>query len=279
MERLTCVLATVLAMGLVCGIAYADLTDGLVAYWSFDSGTAKDDSGNGNDGVISKGNPTPVAGKVGQALDFNGDDGIDIASNSSLELPDALTCAAWIYPRAIEGNAAGNDHGGICWKGNMIGWGSNVYNWRIATCLDQGLTWGSCGSGTEGYFATGNCFVDGLDTWYHVVLVEDGSEGGAYVNGVALTDADVTGNTMHGPPAPYDTWPDEPVRIGWSQGYGGAIGPESDSYFDGIIDEVVLYNRALSADEVAELMTQGIPAAAVRPVGKLARTWAEIKAD
>jgi hypothetical protein len=273
------VLAVVLAMGLVGAAAYADLADGLVAYWSFDSGTAKDDSGNGNDGII-KGDPTPVAGQSGQALDFDGDgDGIDIASNSSLELPNALTCAAWIYPRDIIGNAAGNDHAGVCWKGNMIGWGANVYNWRIATASAAGLTWGSCGSGTEGYFATGNCFVDGLDTWYHVALVEDGSEGRAYVNGVVLTDADVTGGDMHRPPAPLDTWPDEPVRIGWSQGYGGAIGPDTDSYFDGIIDEVVLYDRALSADEIAELMTEGMPTAAVRPAGKLVKTWAEIKAD
>jgi hypothetical protein len=267
-------------MGLICGIAYADLADGLVAYWSFDSGTAKDDSGNGNKGTII-GEPRLVDGKVGKAFDFDGeDDGINVPSNPSLELPDALTCAAWIYPRDVIGNAAGNDHAGICWKGNMIGWGSNAYNWRIATASAAGLTWGSCGSGTEGYFATANCFVDGLNTWYHVALVEDGTVGTAYVNGVVLTAADVTGGNMDPPrpPAPYDTWPDEPVRIGWSQGYNGAIGPDTDSYFDGIIDEVVLYNRALSANEITELMNVGLPATAVEPADKLATTWALIKA-
>jgi hypothetical protein len=274
------VLAVVLAMGLMCAAAYADLADGLVAYWSFDSGTAQDDSGNGNNGTII-GSPTAAAGHVGQAFDFDGvDDGINVPSNPSLELPNELTAAAWIFPRATQ-NAAGLDHAGVVWKGNMIGWGADVYNFRIATAGDAGLTWGATGGGTEGYFATANCFVDGLDTWYHVVLVEDGTVGTGYVNGVAQTAADVTGGNIDPPrpPAPYDTWPDEPVRIGWSQGRGGNIGPDTDVYFDGIIDEVTLYNRALSADEVTELMNVGLPAAAVTPADKLATTWSRIKAD
>jgi hypothetical protein len=274
------VLICMLIIGLmVSTVAYADLADGLVAYWSFDVGTAKDDSGNGNKGVI-KGSPRSVPGKAGLAFDFDGvDDGIDVASNPSLELPNELTCAAWIYPRATQ-NAAGLDHAGICWKGNKIGWGADAYNWRIATAGDAGLTWGSCGGGTEGYFATANCFTNGLNTWYHVALVEDGTVGTAYVNGVAMTAADVTGGNMDPPrpPAPFDTWPDEPVRIGWSQGRGGDIGPDTDVYFDGIIDEVVLYNRVLSAAEIIALMGEGLPATAVEPGDKLTTTWSQIKA-
>jgi len=256
--------------------AYAGITDGLVGYWSFNDGTAKDNSGTGNNGVII-GDPQSVDGKVGKALDFNGDDGIDIASNSTVELADALTAAAWIYPRSVVDPTNGNDHCGIIGKGNMIGWGSDVYNFRIATATDQGLTWGSCGGGTEGYFATGNCLADGLETWYYVALVEDGSEGRAYVNGKVMEDADVTGGDMHRPAAPYDTWPDEPVRIGYSQGRGGDL--NNVQYFDGIIDEVVLYNRALSADEINELMTKGLPGAAVEPTDKIASVWGKIKKE
>jgi hypothetical protein len=261
---------------MVSASAYADLADGLVGYWSFDTGTAKDDSGMGNKGTIL-GNPSVVDGRVGQAFDFDGDgDGIDIPSNPTVELPDALTAACWIFPRATQ-NAAGLDHAGVVWKGNMIGWGADVYNFRIATAGTAGLTWGSTGTGTEGYFATSNCFVDGLNTWYHVALVEDGSEGRAYVNGVVMEDADVDGGDMHRPAAPYDTWPDEPVRIGYSQGQGGTM--PNYVYFDGIIDEVVLYDRALSADEITELMNVGMPATAVEPTDKLATTWSRIKAE
>lgn len=268
-------MAALFVFGVMSASSYASLEDGLVGYWSFDAGTPKDDSGTGNNGVIV-GNPKLAAGKFGNALDFDGEnDGVEIASNSTVELADALTAACWIFPRATK-DAAGNDHAGIFWKGNMIGWGSDVYNWRIATAGDAGVTWGSTGGGTEGYFATSNCFVDGLDTWYHVALVEDGAEGRAYVNGVEMTDADVTGGDMHRPAAPYDVWPDEPVRIGWSQGRGGDL--NTLVHFNGIIDEVFLYNKALSADEVNQLMDEGVPTM-VAPAGKLVRTWAGIKTD
>jgi hypothetical protein len=263
-----------LVIGLmVSTVAYADLADGLVAYWSFNAGTAKDDSGNGNKGVI-RGNPRSVPGKVGLAFDFDGDDGIEIASNPTLELPNALTCAAWMYPRATK-DAAGNDHAAICWKGSKIGWADDGFNWRIATAGDDGLTWGACGGGTQGYFAT-NGVLPNMNTWYHVALVEDGAIGTAYVNGLALTDADTTGGDRNRPVAPYDTLPDQPVRIGWAEGRGSGDGVPV--YFDGIIDEVVVYNRALSAAEVTQLMNEGMPTTAVELGDKLTTTWSRIKA-
>ena len=73
--------------------------------------------------------------------------------------------------------------------------------------------------------------------------------------------------------APYDVWEGEPVRIGWAQGHSGNI--NTLTFFDGIIDEVAIYNRALSADEIKELMSA--PPAAVRAAGKLATTWGGIK--
>jgi hypothetical protein len=270
-------LICILAIGLLaCGTLYADVISGMVGYWSFDSGTAKDDSGKGNNGTVH-GNPQVVTGKVGLAFDFDGDgDGVEVAHSTSLTLPNALTAACWIFPRATQ-NAAGTDHAGVVWKGNMIGWGSDVYNFRIATAGTAGLTWGSTGSGVEGYFATSNCFVNGLNTWYHVALVEDGSEGRAYVNAVVLTDADVDGGDMHRPAAPYDVWESEPVRIGWSQGQGGDLA--NLVYFDGIIDEVVIYNRALSANDISELMDSGIDrGTAVEPGNKLTTTWSRIRA-
>ena len=273
MKALICILAIGL---LVCGTSYADVVSGMVGYWSFDSGTAKDDSGKGNNGTVH-GNPQVVAGKVGLAFDFDGDgDGVEVAHSTSLTLPNAVTAACWIFPRATQ-NADGIDHAGIVWKGNMIGWGADMYNFRIATAGTAGLTWGSTGGGVEGYFATSSCFVNGLNTWYHVALVENGSEGRAYVNAVVLTDADVDGGDMHRPRAPYDVWEGEPVRIGWSQGYGGDI--NTLIYFDGIIDEVVIYNRALSANDISELMDESLDrSTAVAPGDKLTTTWSRIRA-
>ena len=262
-----CILVSLMTLGSLMSLdeTHADLKDDLVSVWKFDEGkgdVAHDSFGN-NEGIINGAEWTE--GKFGMALDFDGiDDGVEIPDHPSLRLADAFTVACWVYPRAVV-NAAGLDHAGICWKGNMIGWGANAYNWRIATASEAGLTWGSCGGGVEGYFATANCFTNGLNAWYHVALVENGTVGTAYVNGVALTAADVTGGNMTPPrpPAPYDTWPDEPVRIGWSQGQGGNI--DTLVYFNGIIDEVVIYSRALSEDEIEELMARGSPGGGIPP--------------
>ncbi len=257
-------LACALGM-LVGGPAQADLLDGLVAAWTFDDGTAKDQTGNGHDGVLV-GKPMPVPGKFGMGFDFNGKDtGIDIEDHEELQLTEPFTVAAWLFPRAMF------DHAGIVWKGSMIGWGTDVYNFRIAEHSTNGFTWGACTGPVEGYFATDG-MVDKMEKWYHVVLVEDGTKGIAYVNGE--TGFAVSGGDANRPNAPYAPLEGHPVRIGYSMGIGGNIG--SEGYVDGIIDEVFLFNRPLSEEEVIKLMEQSVPLA-VGPKGKLATSWGQLK--
>ena len=71
----------------------------LVGYWSFDKADeANDLSGNGNDGIIH-GNPQVVAGKFGEALEFNGStDYIEIPDAPGLSELEALSMSAWIQP-------------------------------------------------------------------------------------------------------------------------------------------------------------------------------------
>jgi hypothetical protein len=72
-------------------------------------------------------------------------------------------------------------------------------------------------------------------------------------------------------PGEIDATPDEGIVIGHNYGLDGR-------WWDGEIDEVVIYNRALSADEVAELFADSISsAAAVESEDKLASTWGQIK--
>ncbi len=275
MRRLIWLLATLMGIGLMlCAGTYADLMEGLVGAWTFSDGTARDETGNKHDGRMV-GEPKPVVGRFGMGLEFNGKDtGVEIEDHEALRLSEPFTVAAWMYPHDIL-DASGNDHCAIVWKGNLIGWGGNVYNFRVATHLDSGMTWGACAGGTEGYFHTGNC-IPKFNEWYHVALVEDGLEGTAYVNGEALIDADVTGGDMHRPAAPYDVLEGEPVRMGWAQGLNGDIGTET--YFDGIIDEVFIYNRPLDESEVIELMN-GALNFPVEPAGKLSMTWGKLKAQ
>jgi hypothetical protein len=262
-------LVAVLAVGLMaCGISFGGgtLVDGLVGYWSFDDGTASDQSGHGNHGTIV-GNPQVVNGKMGNAMDFNGDDGIEIASSSSLELPNAFTVACWVYPRATK-DAAGNDHAGVVWKGSLIGWGSDVYNYRVATVDDAGITFGACGGGVESHFKDSVC-LDPFENWHFLAYTADGSVGIGYADGVEV------GNRADA--ITYDTLPDQPVRIGWSQGRGGDV--NTLVYFDGIIDEVAIYNRALGTSEVLAVMEQGLASLAVDPQSKLTTTWSSVKSD
>jgi len=108
-----------LALGILfmcAGSSDAAISDGLVGYWSFNDGTAKDGSGLGNHGVI-KGAPKSVNGKMGKCLDFNGKtDFVEVPDSASLQLADALTVAAWVNIRTLV------NHGGICWKGEKVGW-------------------------------------------------------------------------------------------------------------------------------------------------------------
>ena len=239
-----------------------DFSEGLVGAWKFDDGTARDFSGMSNHGFIL-GDPEVVVGRLGEALDFDGnDDGIVIPDDPSLQLPDALTVSAWIYPRAV------NDHAGIVWKGSMIGWTDDAsersYNWCIAMVEPSGLTWGtSAANGQEGWFTTAEVLPE-LNRWYHVVLVEDGAKATAYVDGRAMAFADIDERGID-VSASYAVSEDQPVRIGWSRGVGGDI--DNRVHFDGIIDEVVIYNRALNEEELVLLMNKGLPQDALNPTG------------
>lgn len=265
----TLFLSLMLAFGFVFLYAtesHSALTDGLVAYYTFDDGTAKDNSGNGNHGVFV-GAPKSVAGRLGKALDFGGKaDGINVVS-AKVQLPNALTVGAWINVRALAA-----DHAGIVWKGEKIGWGFE-YNYRIAETTGPGLTWGTCTASAENYFATA---VDlNIGKWMYVCMTADGTTAIGYVStdGTTLTiPASGEGNPKASP-KPYVVWEDQPLRIGYSDGYGGTIGDLR--YFDGLIDEVALYNRALSEAEIKSLM--GASLSVVDASGKVATLWGKVK--
>lgn len=246
----------------------ADLREGLVSAWLFEEASGKkiNDSAGTNHGQI-EGGVERVAGKIGKGLQFNGKDGfVEIPDSDSLHLPDAITVAAWMNV------TSGGNHAAICWKGNMVGWGPN-FSWRVATTSDTNMTWGRCNAGTEGWFATDNVISTG--TWYHVALMGDGTQMWAFVNG-----EDVTGLSGQGgmnTPGPYQVFEGQPVEIGVGRGVDGQAG--NDTYFNGIIDEVLIYDRMLDEDELQQLVEGASVASelAVDPAAKLTTTWANIK--
>ena len=245
-------------------------TNTLAAAYAFDEGkgsTTVDDSGNGNTGQIHGATWTSKA-KHGKALSFNGSSSyVDVGNGSSLQGTGSMTWSAWVY-------AAANpvDDGNIIAKSS---WGSGLIGWQFKTTPDSGPhTFGILIS-ADGNTYTERCSktVRALKTWYHVAAVYNASAGALdiYVNGV-LDDGVLYGTV---PNAQY------------SPALNATVGKRSDGFlFSGTIDDVRVYNRALSQAEIQNdmytavtTMGPGAITSALTPVSALRSAMATPTAD
>jgi glucose/arabinose dehydrogenase/chitodextrinase len=194
-----------------------------VAAYSFNEGagtSVADASGNGNTGTIS--GATWIAGKYGGALSFDGtNDLVVINHSSSLNLTTAMTLEAWVFPTAAQS-----------------GWRTLIQKEVDAYLLHASgggsplaPTGGGTFSGAVDYFPAATALP--LNTWSHVALTWDGSLMRLYVNGVESANRSRSG-TLQPTTAP--------LRIGGNSPYG--------EFFLGRIDEVRVYDRALSAADI-----------------------------
>jgi len=229
------------------------VTDGLVSYWSFDRAstegeTAKDVWGN-NDGTII-GDPKIVEGAVREALDFDGvDDCVDCGNDESLNITDKMTIEFWIYPREnVE-----NRH--IVSRGEWA-----VAGFWVQHCdpSNIGGIYFYLNGVYQGFIVpAGN---SELNTWNHFLLTYDGSVVKSYKNGQFLNEAPANGNI---------TSEDGSFMISRYMAV-------DLHHFDGIIDEVRVYNRALNADEAQQnFASEGMAVAGTD--NSLALTWGQIK--
>jgi hypothetical protein len=198
------------------------LSNGLIGYWSFDgpdmSGNiAYDRSGQGHNGTLTNG-PQAAGGKIGQAMEFHGgteyvDTGSDFISTN------AITISAWVYGRSYGGSGQGRilDNGATVLK---------VPNTDFFAFSSDGQV--NAARSEFGSF--------GLNIWTHVVVTRT-STGIAnfYINGVESGTANQNGGT----PA--------------AGTMNLLIGGDSSHAWDGFIDEVRIYNRVLSPDEIKQL--------------------------
>jgi len=225
------VLLVIALAGLPAGVQAQGADDGLVAEWRFDEGSGsvlRDSSGNGNDGVIH--GATWVEGKYGGALRFDGvDDYVDCGNDASLDITGAITIEAWIKNNGPSG--------------------SDCYDWIVGKEPTDGY---------QGYALflqkTGALRIEILankpthgnligttnlrsDTWHHVVGTYDDSVMKVYVDGTKEKSANYYSGMTSNNYALY---------------IGRRLFPYPTDYgaFNGIIDEVRIYNRALTADEI-----------------------------
>lgn len=215
---------------------------GLVGHWTFDgndidwsnaSAEIKDVSGRGNhgDALGSLATTSVIPGKLGQALSFNGtSDYVSVpygipASNFSIAL--------WVKFVDTDTNTEG-----IAYNSESLGGSSSDKNiflgWNGSFHTFVFRVWDGSEKETVATTDPDN------NTWYHVVAVHNGSNIRLYVNGVQEGTPTTAGSTS--------------VIDNYYLGYSDQV---VDSYLDGSIDDVRIYNRALSATEIANLYNVG----------------------
>lgn len=272
MKFLISVLAVAaLAIG-VTTVVQADLNDGVIAAWTFDDGKVTDAIGDAH-GELFKAAKIVDKGRFGKALDVDGskDTRAEVPFNAGLEnaIEGPHTVSYWLYVRN------GADHAGV-WKGEKVGWGAH-FTFRLLTLNNTDMTFGTTNGGTENWMRTDG--VIDAEEWYHVCQTADGEEAIAYVQedgGKINIPASGQANPQVAP-EPYNLFKDRPLEIGAGRQIGGNAG--NDTFLDGMIDEIIIWDRALSEDEVQDLANGTRPdrALAVKAEGKLATTWGKMK--
>ena len=216
-------------------------SSGLVAYYPFDSNNANDASGNGHDGIVGGGTVWKADGKRGGAFEFvtrSVTGGIYTDGTPFNFGTGDFTFSLWTYPYET---APFHDSDCIIisryvyldlrfWRGGL---GADVSQWQSGP---------SDNSGTP----------INLNEWIHIVLKRQGSTVSLYKNGVLVGENQNSGSISS----------DYQLVIGDGPGgitCGSIWGPtESMCGYNGMIDELKIYNRALSEEEIQAEFT-GIP--------------------
>ena len=242
-------------IGMLCSISIcaADiLEDTLVAAWLFDEDQGlktADASGNGHDGDIK--GAKWVQGKIGAALEFNGDGNIvEIPHHADFDLTE-YTISAWIKtePTGLWQTVIG--------KEPVAGSPRNYGVFVAGDTKLLGVNYTTAGTWKTAF--SKRVAADGK--WHHVAATFDGDHLRAYFDGV------MEGETKTEIPPDHNT---EPVKIGrWGN-------PRGD-FWSGVLDEVAMFNQALTEEEIQDITMDMRAALAVEARGKLAVTWGTIK--
>ena len=227
-KKLLYLASSVLVLSLILtSVVKADL----VGWWRLDEGTGTtvaDFSGAGHNGFFAEGTPEWVEGKFGNALKFDGNNKVEIPDHPDFHLTDAVSMALWIKPEAGQPAYA---------KPFIKQKGTTEYPYAI-----------QYNSSGEGIRATVNASArfDSSQTpnfpgeWGHLCMTYDGSAVLLYKDGEEAGRIDASGELQ---------------QNDLSLSIGGRLG--SGQNFIGIIDDVYLYNHALSVDEIQAVMKGG----------------------
>lgn len=232
--------------------------ENITGLWLFDNGegtVAADSTGNGNDGTIH--GATWVDGKFGKALEFDGtDDWVEVAHSNTVAFEAGTSFSVTLH-----------------FKGTKVGGslaGKNYEDTSQAT--PWYLLWNGGGDNKVTFFLR-----DSANTSFRPQsTTEIGDDQWHFIAGVADTDSGKASIWIDGNM-------EAELDFNADDGYGTAegvfhIGRHFDRYTAGIIDEVALYNVALSEADLSGIMNDGLVSVTdVEPKGKLTTTWGTIK--
>jgi len=224
------------AGGYMGDIDYLRLTpsadSGLVGYWKFDEGAgtaAADSSGGGHPGTLQAGAGW-AAGSSGSSASFDGaDDYVQVGAGVPAA-GAALTVSAWVYPTG----------GGTAGAGGVIVNREGEY--EVARFPDGTIQW-AIANQSPGWGWVNTGYVARPSRWTHITFTYDGVSAKTYADGQLVHTAAASGAIGDVLPAQND------FRIGGRQA--------TPQFFQGRLDEVRVYNRALAGGEVGALAAAG----------------------
>jgi len=244
---------------MLCGTAA--LRAGMVAYYPLD-GSANEVTGNNTDLSLygNAGFGASVAPGLGQALTLDGDGDGAVGMNYQKVAGNNMTVSAWIYANDVEGD----------WDTIVKNWGQGVGG-QFHLGLGQNLV-----NNLQNFLGSGaaSIAVDPLpiQQWLHVAVVADaaGLQHRLYMNGIQVSSVAFNGT----------------LAKGTATGLGIGVKPNNDGsapspianaagFWSGAIDDVAIFDQALTADQIALIYNAGL---AGTPVGALGvpepGTWA-----
>lgn len=227
------------------------ITDGLVSYWTFDNKDIEGDTVTdifGEHHGIMKGNPEVVEGKVSQALKFGGNDYVDFGDQSSLNIDPPLTVSMYLNNM--------DDTASFLWQGGEPGGATKNY---IYVRPDGGMNVGQWPPG-GGDLNSEKELLE-RDTWYYISVVFN-EKYLLYIDGSLKGEFQ---SEVYSGPTP----------TGWL--LGTRLFPANAAYyFKGMVDELAVYNRDLSENEINQNMNSS-GWSVVSPTNKSTLTWGQLK--